>query len=170
MPAQLPDKIIFNGVYHDLYSNPLEHYWIRNNKKRPPFNITPDCARGYVASWEINNNQLLLKAIKGEYRKWHVLFGREAEQFTIKNLFPKAKNRAVKASWFSGKIRIPQGNMTSYDDHGYDSRFEKEIIISVEKGMVVKTVMIDYHKRVLTNDPKGMFEIKNQRLQSGRSL
>ncbi|GHN02212.1 hypothetical protein WSM22_37010 [Cytophagales bacterium WSM2-2] len=156
MSAQIPDKIVLNGLCQDLYSNPLEHYWLRNNKRRPSFFEQKDCVRGYVAKWEISNSQLLLKEVKGEYKRWHIFFGREAEDFTIKTLFPKAKNRAVKASWFSGKIRVPQGRMTFFEDRGYDSRFEKEIIITIEKGDVVKSVMIDYQNRVMTNGVEGI--------------
>jgi len=38
--------------------------------------------------------------------------------------------------------------MTIYDED-YGSRFEQEIIITIDKGNVVKMVTIDYTKRVL---------------------
>ena len=57
---------------------------------------------------------------------------------------PKAKNKLVKATWFSGKIRIPIGNMTMFEDRGYDSRFEKEQIITINRGEIIKSVTLDF--------------------------
>jgi hypothetical protein len=148
MAAQLPDKVLLNRVLMQLYSNPLEHYWIRLDKKRPAFYPLPNCRRGYVATWEIKDNQLFLKSIDGNFEKKTLFFGKETARYTLKILFPKADNRVVKANWFSGKLRIPQGKMTTYDED-YGSRFEQEIIITVENGDVVKMVTIDYTKRVL---------------------
>jgi len=148
MAAQLPDKILLNGVTHHLYSNPLEHYWIRMDKKRPLFYPLPDCRRGYVATWEIRNTQLFLKDIDGNFEKSTFFFGRRTARYSLKILFPRSGNRLVKANWFSGKLRIPQGKMMIYDE-GYGSRFEQEVIITVEKGDVIKMVTLDYSKRVL---------------------
>jgi len=151
MSAQLPDKIIFNGASLDLYSNPLEEYF-RSKKRKPAFNTSSQCVRGYVAQWEISHNRLLLKEIQGNYLYRNIFFQKKYKKISIADLFQKAKNKMVKATWFSGKLRIPQGKMTAFDDHGYASRFEKEIIISVEKGDVVKTVMLDNQNRMLIND------------------
>ena len=43
--------------------------------------------------------------------------------------------------------------MTTYDED-YGSRFEQEIIITVEKGDITKMVTIDYTKRVLIVSPQ----------------
>ncbi|HEY8937617.1 MAG TPA: hypothetical protein VIM65_20465 [Cyclobacteriaceae bacterium] len=151
MSAQVPDKILFSGdEYSDLYTNPLELYWITSRKKRPEFSYTNECRRGYVAYWVIKNNQLFLKSIEGEYKKRFVLFGKRLRKYTINTLFPRSKNKLVLASWFSGKLRIPQGNMTMYEDVAYDSRFEKELIITVDKGEILKVVTLDYTQQRLT--------------------
>ncbi len=148
MAAQLPDKILLNGVNQHLYSNPLEHYWIRFDKKRPAFYPLPKCRRGYVATWEVKDNQLYLNDIDGNYERTNLFFGKESARYNLKNLFPKLGDNLAKASWFSGKLRVPQGNMTTYDEE-YGSRFEQEIIITVDKGDITKMVTIDYTKRVL---------------------
>ncbi len=148
MAAQLPDKILQNGIIQQLYTNPLEHYWIRMDKKRPLFYPLPNCRRGYVATWEVRDNQLFLKDIDGNYERTTLFFGKESNRYSLKLLFPKSGNRLIKANWFSGKLRIPQGKMTIYDED-YGSRFEQEIIITIEKGNVVKMVTIDYAQRIL---------------------
>ncbi|SRR5258706_1533469 len=148
MAAQLPDKVLLNGVNQPLYSNPLEHYWILLDKKRPSFYPLPNCRRGYIATWEVKDNQLYLKEIDGNYEKANLFFGKEGARYDLKILFPKSNDRLVKATWFSGKLRIPEGKMTTYDED-YGSRFEQEIIITVEKGDITKMVTLDYTKRVL---------------------
>ena len=59
------------------------------------------------------------------------------------------KQDGVLANWFSGKLRVPAGNMTQYEHFSYNSRFEKEIIITVDKGQVIKMVTLDYTQQKL---------------------
>ena len=148
MAAQLPDKILYEGEWLGLYSNPLEQFWTNAKKARPPFIPTTECSRGYIASWEIRNNKLLLTAIEGEYLR-NFIFFRKQPKYSLKKLFPKSKNKPVAANWFSGKLRVPIGNMILYNHSGYDSRFEKESIISVHEGEVVKVVTIDFKEKSL---------------------
>ena len=63
-------------------------------------------------------------------------------------------NKLVKASWFTGKIRIPIGKMTMFEDRGYDSRFEKEQIITINRGEILKSVTLDFMEKrlVVTSD------------------
>ncbi len=65
---------------------------------------------------------------------------------------PQAKGRPVKATWFSGKLRVPKGKMTMYEHHGYDSRFEQETIITIDKGRLIKMVTVDFANSVLITD------------------
>ena len=148
MAAQQPDKILFSGELLDLYTNPLEQFWLNTKKVRPPFITSPDCVRGYVAGWEIRNNKLLLTKVEGGYLRNYIFF-RKPAFYSLKKLFPRSKNRPVLASWFSGKLRIPIGNMTLYEHSGYDSRFEKEFIVTIQDGEVTKVVTIDFKEKSL---------------------
>lgn len=149
MAAQLPDCIILHGERMDLYSNPLEQYWILRKKKRPMFNTSQNCKRGYVATWEILDKQLILRNIDGNAEKRYFLFWKKIARYTLKMLFARAGNGGVLASWFTGKIRIPQGNRTLYVHNEYDSRFEREMVITVQQGKVLKTVVLDYTQQKL---------------------
>ncbi|HRX00155.1 MAG TPA: hypothetical protein P5280_11725 [Cyclobacteriaceae bacterium] len=152
MAAQLPDIVLLNGKARDLYSNPLESFWEKTGRKRPDFKTQQNCKRGYVASWSIERGNLVLTDITGIYYRIG-LFGRRESQITVGRLFPKSKSHAILANWFSGKLRIPDGNMTMYEHVGYNSRFEKEIIITIEKGVAIKTVKLDYTKQTLVVNP-----------------
>ena len=149
MAAQVPDRILLNSEDLDLYSNPLELYWINTGKKRPSFHVSPECKRGYIADWEIKDQELFLTAVSASFDKRFLIFGKKLAVYTLKTLFPRCRGRLVKAIWFSGKLRIPHGKMTMYEHQGYESRFEKEIIVTVEKGKVIKMVTLDFTQKTL---------------------
>jgi hypothetical protein len=149
MAAQLPDVLILDGKKMDLYSNPLEPYWIFSKRKRPVFQTTASCKRGYIATWQICDKLLILKGIEASVEKRSLLFWKKTIRYSLKMLFRKERGAGVVALWFTGKIRIPHGNRTLYVHHEYDSRFEREMVITVDKGKVVKTVVLDYTQQKL---------------------
>jgi hypothetical protein len=149
MAAQIADKIFLDDELKDLYTNPLELYWTLTGKKRPAFCPFEGCKRGYIATWAIHDQQLFLTSIEGEVRRSFVLFGPKTRMYTLKRLFSRAEQHGVKAKWYSGRLRIPIGSMTRFDDHDYDSRFEQDIIITVEQGHVVRTVTLNNSEHAL---------------------
>lgn len=151
MPAQLPDRILFNQEYCNLCTNPLESYWSASGKSRPRFVSRDECKRGYVATWEIRDNQLFLREIEGLIRRSFTLWGKPVVAYSLGKLFGRKKS-LVKAVWFSGKLRIPLGKMFLFEDNGYDSRYEKEVIITVTRGDLNRIVTLDYTNQKLTVD------------------
>ena len=148
MAAQLADIIWMDGEKMDLYSNPLEEYFLKRRKKRPAFFALDVCRRGYVATWEVRENQVFLTQLEGDIES-SSFFSKKNVKCSVKTIFKKPGPNGVKAEWFSGKLRIPNGNMTQYEDTGYDSRFEREIIITVDRGDVIKVRTLDYTQRTL---------------------
>jgi hypothetical protein len=90
MAAQLPDLILFHGEQMELYSNPLEPYWIKHHKKRPAFQPKANCTRGYIATWEFRENQLWLKSIDGMAEQNHLLFWKKITPYALDMLFKYA--------------------------------------------------------------------------------
>jgi hypothetical protein len=159
MAAQLPDIIVINGVRQELYSNPLEQFWIVKKIRRPFFLASTICKRGYVATWEIIDKHLVLKDIEGQFEKRYLLFWRKICSFSIRNLF---KNISVKdeiASWYTGKIRVPIGKRIWYVHKDYESRFEKEMILTVDHGKIIKTIVLDYTHETLTVTTRELFQV-----------
>ena len=149
MAAQVPDRILYNQEYYDLCTNPLELYWIVRRKKRPRFIVKEECKRGYVATWEIKDNQLYLRDIEGTVKRSFALWGKNVAPYTMRKLFGGLK-RFIKAAWYSGKLRIPAGPMVMFADNEYDSRYAKEIIVTVKNGNVDKIVTLDKENQRLT--------------------
>jgi hypothetical protein len=130
--TQFPDILYIDGQKHSLFSNPLEQYYGPSNP-RPKFRA-PNTAtwRGYIATWEIDRGVLYLKAI----RAWT-----QQGEVGLEGLFPGPKGRVV-ATWFTGKLRVPQGKVLK-PGVGYRSVYEKDLMITVEKGRVVRQEIID---------------------------
>ena len=129
--TQFPDILYLDGQKHELFSLPLEQYY-GPNRPRPQFKA-PNTAtwRGYVATWEIDQGVLYLKAIKAWTHQGEV--GLEA-------LFPGQKSR-VAATWFSGQLRVPQGKMLK--PYVPQPIYEKYLMITVEQGRVQGREIID---------------------------
>jgi hypothetical protein len=150
MAAQRPDIIGIRDEVLDLYTNPLEEFWAFKNLKRPEFVALPYCKRGYIATWEIDDQKLFLKDINGYFVKRSILSGPKNIQFSMNTLFPNYNGESIMAFWFTGKLRIPYGSMKRYSHQGYDSRFEREILISIDQGIVQKEVILDFVNHKMT--------------------
>lgn len=66
------------------------------------------------------------------------------EKADLNSLFgSEYKNGKVEASWFTGTLRIPDGERISYVHMGYGSKYEREIMIKVENGKVTAQFVVD---------------------------
>ena len=135
MTAQTRDSIYVDGKWRDLACEPLTTYLEEQKGSIPEFMpyITA-CWRGYVASWKIFRNKLYLTNVDG--------YTGDKSEVTMKHLFPQAKGK-VFAIWYTGRLYIPMGRLIEYVHCGYSSVYEKELIISIEKGKVVGRKIIE---------------------------
>ena len=152
MTAQETDFILIDGVQHQLLTNPLEAYREMYRRDMVFFQEHPNtaCWRGYVAEWEIDEGKLFLLKVNGyvSYRgeksgprsKIDELRGVNFDLFkykvpaTLSELFGPVKER-VPATWFTGELRVPQGEMSEYIHHAYASRHSGYLIVPVESGV-----------------------------------
>ena len=92
---QLPEIIHIDGVLHTLYTTPLLP-WLEQQEPVPAFDQrAPNCARGYVGTWQIRGQRLWLTGIhawrEGRYTGVAALFG---------------NRREVAADWFTGPLVV----------------------------------------------------------------
>lgn len=128
MTAQIAERLIWDGQEHALLSNPLSSYFELGGDK-PAFQSTSTALwRGYVGTWEIKGDRLYMVALKGVLED-----GREARLDTV---FPGFPDR-VFAHWFSGTLRVPQGKRLNYVHMGYASTYERDLILTLQKGVLV---------------------------------
>lgn len=134
--AQIPDKIYYQGKEFALYTTPLESYFTKNPGKRPKHGIpTTALRRGYVATFEFVDNQLVLKDIEvQEYAQ------RENVRFVwrsvINEVFPDGPG--VKMDWFSGLLVLPYGTSLKHLPMRYGSEYDHYFILEVNAGNFVR--------------------------------
>jgi hypothetical protein len=108
--------------------------------------------RGYVATWRIDGDRLMLSRIE---RLWRVRRNPEAAtnpdadpdiremiEISIGNVFPGGK-LPIFAEWYSGKLRVPQGKMIDYVHMGYASRYERDTFLDIKSGRLVARADIE---------------------------
>jgi hypothetical protein len=166
--AQAPDRLIYNGETYDLFSNPLESRYEKEN--RPSFWIAPNTRssgnwRGYVATWEILNDQLYLVKINSWLCRNSAENKSDCRQANLKELFGESVvDDRVSASWFSGSLRVPDGKQLQYVHAGYASVYERDIMFEVEAGKIIKREVIDNTKRELPSS----LELQRQEIEKLR--
>lgn len=139
--AQYPDRIIFNNKEYSLFTNPLERYFVKNEDKRPKGGVISTALwRGYVATFEIIENQFYVKDIEIEIRN-KTSDGTEWKS-VIDEVFPKTEDRKI--DWFNGLLILPYGELINYVHMGYESTYENYIIIEIDKGKYLKSKDLNY--------------------------
>ena len=136
MTAQVSEKLLLNGQALRLCEVPLNAYFALTGVA-PRFRAeTSACWRGYVGTWEIQDSRLYLIDIGGTYE--------DGSPATLESLFPGFPNR-VFAHWYTGTLRVPQGELLKYRHMGWASTFERDLLIEVEDG-VVKAMQVQTNR------------------------
>jgi hypothetical protein len=143
--AQVPDIISYEGKKRPLLTNPLESYF--KEEGRPKFFTSPGARvtsnwRGYVANWEIADGTLYLVGLDSWICKG--LGPDDCERADLKEIFGgKFRDGKVKADWFTGDLRMSDGELLQYVHMGYGSVYERDIILSVAAGKITGKQVID---------------------------
>ncbi len=130
--AQAPDTIILNGTQHSLNTNPLTSYLQKKEWTRPEEAVVSSANwRGYTAIWEIVDRKLTLKDVTIRVRSGK---NDTVRKSILRDLFPA--DEVVVATWYSGALIIPDGEMTQYVHMGYGSMYSHYQIARVKNGLV----------------------------------
>lgn len=142
MTAQTPDWLVYEGQGYPLFSNPLESYF-DDDHQRPAFRAeTSADFRGYAAKWEIEDEALYLVGLHGQVGGDDKTYAVNAKEVGLQDLFPWAGDR-VKATWFTGKLRLPHGKLIEYVHLGYASTYEEDLLLTFEEGKLISREIRD---------------------------
>lgn len=135
--AQIPDRIIYKDTIYSLHTNPLNEFFKKNPDKKPkPSMMSSALWRGYVATFEIINNQLILKDIEiKESASFEEMIKEDYEEkwrSVLNEVFPNQDT--VKMDWYSGVLVIPYGKRKQYIHMGYASLFSNYILLEINNG------------------------------------
>ena len=134
--AQISDTLVYQGEIYNLHTNPLEPYFEKHPDKRPESGSTA-LWRGYVATFGITNNLLVMTEIEVE----NVIRNDEGKYDygfkSIKDdLFPDISSLPI--DWFSGILVLPYGELEEYVHMGYGLTFSNYILLEVNNGKIGK--------------------------------
>jgi len=144
MTAQIGENLSYEGRDATMCSEPLNSYFELSGIE-PGFQASCTALwRGYVGSWEIKDGRLYLTGLDGTLA--------DGSAATVATFFPDYPDR-VFAHWYSGTLRVPQGNLLEYVHGGYGSTYEDDLLLSVEKGVVTSS---DVRHNGVSDDADGV--------------
>lgn len=128
MTAQVSERLMLDGQKVAMCETPLDSYFALAGVAPKFAPSTTACWRGYVGSWDIHDGRLYLLGINAHYE--------DGTPVTLGSLFPGFPER-VFAHWYTGDLRVPQGELLKYRHMGWASTYERDLFINVRNGVVV---------------------------------
>lgn len=134
--AQIPDGISYEGRGYALYSQPI-HALLRAKpdvQARVERYIGPRCSAswsGLRAEWLIEDGRLFLVRLEANP------CDREPDVIPLRKLGARRGETRIFAGWYSGELRLPQGEELEYVHMGFESVYERDLFLTVENGQVV---------------------------------
>lgn len=144
--AQYPDKIIYHGRTYNLHTNPLEAYFGKYPDKRPKGGLMSTALwRGYIATFEIRDNQLFLRDIEVEYRD---TLSKKEYDLQWKSVLSEVflGGDPVKIDWFTGLLVMPYGKLINYVHMGYGSTYKNYILLEINEGSLQEAERFSYNE------------------------
>jgi len=130
MTAQITEVLQYKGEQLSMRTEPLADYFAQTGLQPDFQKQSTACWRGYIGQWEILLDRLYLVGISATYD--------DGTEGTLDSLFPGFTDR-VFAHWYTGVLNIPKGKLTRYVHMGYLSRYEQDLFLAVENGVVIET-------------------------------
>jgi hypothetical protein len=142
MTAQIPERIIIDGRPRPLYVNPLYQLTARCRIEfGDPRVWNTANHRGYIGTWEIWGRSLYLVHLcrtRGKSEK-------PMPDALYRRLFlaSQCSGFPILARWFTGVLRIAIGKRIVYSHDGWSHWFERERVIRVAGGEIVRDREVD---------------------------
>ena len=127
MTAQFSELLMLEGQQHSLCSYPLASYFALGGESVAFRASSTALSRGYIGTWEILDQRLYLIGLQGWLE--------DESPVSLETVFSGYPER-VFAHWFSGTLRLPQGQLLHYVHGGFGSCYEQDLLIDVSRGVV----------------------------------
>ena len=137
MTAQMPEILIHRGQRLAMTATPLCAYIRRRSKHKRPKLVwfSTACWRRYVGTWEIRDDFLTLVALETLLDA----DGRIVEA-DLQTTLPWVRSQ-LRATWFSGVVRCPEGRLLRYAHNAFQSTYERDRQFFVSNGRVMDEVV-----------------------------
>jgi hypothetical protein len=142
MTAQIHETLILNGEETAMdFCPPLPANDPRiveideEARDRESILFSTACWREYMGTWEIKDSTFYLVNLEGRLKL--------------------ASESPIFADWFTGVLRIPQGDILHYVHMGFGTVYEKELHIKIEDGLVTESTTIDNRNKEINHGELG---------------
>ena len=136
--GQAGDRLIWNGDTLKVFNNPLNLRRDLNTLRPKLFGEEEggwmtSCWRGYIAEWTIIDEEIYLTNI------FSCTYFEDSIKSDLKLVFDtEYENGKVKATWITGKLKIPKGKLIHYVHDGYQSFYETELVLTFKNGLLTE--------------------------------
>lgn len=133
MTAQIPDRIVIDGVESVLLATPLDGLLRRLGDRVPTF-VAPHTGnwRGYTAGWRVTDGRLFLDSVDATIRNPDSTFVTVGAAVAL-----DGAQLPMFAEWVSGQLRVGSGRVVRYVHADFGSRWEREVLLEVDAGRVI---------------------------------
>lgn len=129
MSMQFPETLQYNGQFQPMATDVLKPYLEATGFKTEVLHRNTALERGYVGTWEILNGALYLSELDGE-------FSDRTTALRTEMIF-SGRHVPILADWFTGTLRCPQGVRLQTRLLGWESVYERDLLIEIERGKVM---------------------------------
>jgi len=136
---QAPDRIIYSGKEYKLFGYPLESFFAKYPDKRPKVEIiSTGLWRGYIATFEIKDNQLFLKDIEiqistKDEKGNHI----NSWKSVLNDVFPNQE--LVKVDWITELLKFSSERYASSSMYDYT-------LLEIDNGNLKKVLCTEIGK------------------------
>ena len=142
--AQAPDLLKINGKTYYIHTNPLTPVLAEKPERLPKPGVgSTGLWRGYIATWSVRENRLFLDDVRVPTKHYMDSDVPESKQFqsAMKHLFGESAPRV--ATWFTGNLIVPTGELVDYVHMGYGSTFSSYMVLTVIEGSIQKRLELN---------------------------
>ncbi|MCL2520595.1 MAG: hypothetical protein FWE37_06300 [Spirochaetaceae bacterium] len=136
---QVSDRVIFNDRQYNTLSFPLEIYFETYPERRPEItHWISALTRGYIATFEVINNELILIDIDENFLNDYLWLG-------------------MKMAFFTGKINLINGEATGVNS-GFMPIYQNYLVLEVREGVVIASYNLtayEYLQSLIQAFPEG---------------
>lgn len=142
--AQAPEVLKIEGNEYFIHSNPLAPYLAANPGRLPEAEVTSSGLwRGYIGTWSVRDERLYLDDVRVPTK---ALIDPDApkskrDRSVMKALFGDDTSRV--ATWFTGHLIVPTGELIEYVHMGYGSTYSSYLILTIVEGAVQQRRELD---------------------------
>ncbi|HET8773008.1 MAG TPA: hypothetical protein VFP80_04425 [Thermoanaerobaculia bacterium] len=133
--AQSPDLLEMDGKTYRIHTNPLAPFLAANPGRLPkPAIISTGLWRGYIATWAVHENRLLLKDVRMLTKAAMDSKADESKRYrsVLKEMFGDGAPQPT--AWFTGHLIVPMGELVDYVHMGYGSTYSSYLVLTIVQG------------------------------------